>query len=195
MTKVHQNNRQDPKISRRNALIRSAQMLGYGLSAGLASTLLDSCNREDPGFHPRFLTMDQFADLGQLINTILPPTDIPGGLEVGVDRFTDLMLAEATNETDKNQFILGLDKIREKAKDRYDNPLRECEPEALSTLLKEAANEKESQFFFRKLKELALLGFFTSEKIGTEVLRYDPVPGAYQGCIEIAPGVTSWTIG
>ena len=35
-------------------------------------------------------------------------------------------------------------------------------------------------------KELTLLGFFTSEPGATQVLQYEPVPGAYHGCIPIA---------
>jgi hypothetical protein len=46
--------------------------------------------------------------------------------------------------------------------------------------------------YFRMMKELALLGFFTS-KIGcTEVLRYVEAPGRFDPCIPYTPGAPAW---
>ena len=50
----------------------------------------------------------------------------------------------------------------------------------------------EPAHFFRMVKELALLGFFTS-KIGcTEALRYVEAPGRFDACIPYAPGQPAW---
>ena len=49
--------------------------------------------------------------------------------------------------------------------------------------------------FFAKMKELTLTGYFTSEKVGKEVLNYDPIPGDYKGCRDIEEvGNVNWTI-
>ena len=40
--------------------------------------------------------------------------------------------------------------------------------------------------FYRKAKELTLLGDFTSKEIGKEVLVYDPVPGHYLSDIPLS---------
>ena len=45
--------------------------------------------------------------------------------------------------------------------------------------------------FFRRMKSLTLMGYFTSEKIAKEVLVYDPVPGTYIGCMPYN-GQNSW---
>ena len=34
-------------------------------------------------------------------------------------------------------------------------------------------------------RELVILGYFTSEEVGTNVLHYNPVPGRYNGCVPI----------
>ncbi|MEN9884744.1 MAG: hypothetical protein RLZZ420_1961, partial [Bacteroidota bacterium] len=39
--------------------------------------------------------------------------------------------------------------------------------------------------FFQQLKAYTVLGYCTSKPIATGVLNYDPVPGTYQGCLEI----------
>jgi hypothetical protein len=40
--------------------------------------------------------------------------------------------------------------------------------------------------FILMTKELTLLGFFTSQVGATQVLQYDPVPGAFHGCVPLA---------
>jgi hypothetical protein len=42
--------------------------------------------------------------------------------------------------------------------------------------------------YFQQLKQLAIFGYFTSEKGRTEGLRYTPVPGKYQGVIDYKKG-------
>ncbi|MGB3172933.1 MAG: gluconate 2-dehydrogenase subunit 3 family protein [Saprospiraceae bacterium] len=39
--------------------------------------------------------------------------------------------------------------------------------------------------FYRRLKSMVLMGYYTSEKISKEVLVYAPVPGDYMGCVPI----------
>jgi hypothetical protein len=46
--------------------------------------------------------------------------------------------------------------------------------------------------YFTLMKQLTLLGFFTSKPGATQVLRYNPVPGKYEGCIDYKKGETSW---
>ena len=47
----------------------------------------------------------------------------------------------------------------------------------------EADNERP---FILTLKELTMLGFFTSEPGASQVLQYSPVPGAYKGCVPVS---------
>ena len=46
--------------------------------------------------------------------------------------------------------------------------------------------------YFTLMKQLVLLGFFTSKPGVTQVLRYVPIPGKYEGCIDYREGDTSW---
>ncbi|HEY2465321.1 MAG TPA: gluconate 2-dehydrogenase subunit 3 family protein [Steroidobacteraceae bacterium] len=55
----------------------------------------------------------------------------------------------------------------------------------------DAASPQPSHYF-RMMKELALLGFFTS-KIGcTEALRYIEAPGRFDACLPYTPGQPAW---
>ena len=46
--------------------------------------------------------------------------------------------------------------------------------------------------YFRMMKELALLGFFTSEAGCTQALRYIEVPGRFDPCLPYTPGESAW---
>jgi hypothetical protein len=48
--------------------------------------------------------------------------------------------------------------------------------------------------FLFVVREFALLGFFTSERIGKEVLVFDPIPGGYKPCIPLSEVGNAWTI-
>ena len=46
--------------------------------------------------------------------------------------------------------------------------------------------------FVRILKDLTLVGFFTSRIGATQSLAYEAVPGGYRGCLELRPGQKAW---
>ena len=46
--------------------------------------------------------------------------------------------------------------------------------------------------YFRMMKELALLGYFTSAIGATQALRYVEQPGRYDPCVPYKPGEKLW---
>ena len=61
------------------------------------------------------------------------------------------------------------------------------------TRLAQASKNQEGTFFYQ-LKELTVVGYFTSETVGKTVLHYDPVPGRFDACVPIAEvGNVNWT--
>jgi hypothetical protein len=50
----------------------------------------------------------------------------------------------------------------------------------------------EPAHYFRMMKELALLGFFTSKLGCTEALRYVEAPGRFDPCLPYSPGEPAW---
>ncbi|MEN0007070.1 MAG: gluconate 2-dehydrogenase subunit 3 family protein, partial [Bacteroidota bacterium] len=55
--------------------------------------------------------------------------------------------------------------------------------------------EKEDlQPWWLEVKGMMIGAYFTSEKVGLEVLAYDPVPGAYPGCIPLSEVGKSWSL-
>jgi hypothetical protein len=64
-------------------------------------------------------------------------------------------------------------------------------PEAKINPATQIASEPPSKYF-RMMKELALLGYFTSEIGATQALRYVESPGRYDPCVPYKPGEKDW---
>lgn len=56
----------------------------------------------------------------------------------------------------------------------------------------EKPREDPPRHYFRLMKELTLLGYFTSEIGQKQALRYNPVPGKYEGCVPYTKGEKAW---
>ena len=47
---------------------------------------------------------------------------------------------------------------------------------------------------FLRIREITIVGYFTSGEVGKDVLHFEPVPGIYQACIPLSEvGNVSWT--
>jgi hypothetical protein len=70
--------------------------------------------------------------------------------------------------------------------------------ELLTALDKEAKEFQKNKkpedptHYFTLMKQLTLLGYFTSEIGATQALRYVAVPGKYEGCIPYKKGDKAW---
>lgn len=57
---------------------------------------------------------------------------------------------------------------------------------------KQYEKQKMSPHYFTMMKQLTLLGYFTSEIGCKQALRYNPVPGRYEGCVPYKKGDKAW---
>ena len=56
----------------------------------------------------------------------------------------------------------------------------------------ETKKDGDANHYFGLMKQLTLLGYFTSEIGATQALRYIAVPGKYQGCVPYTKGDKAW---
>ena len=187
-------------MNRRDALKGTAMIMGYAITGSTVAALMQSCESGPKlSWTPAVLSKSQAQTLSALIDRILPRTATPGGLDVGTDQFIDKILASAFPENIQKGFAVGLDAFNEEAKSMQGKDFIKLEDSKKDEVVR-AFEEKSGPLpgvlwaynfadgndfpFYRMMKELALLGYFHSEKIGKEVLAYDPIPGSYQGCID-----------
>ena len=188
---------QNDSISRREAIRRTALMLGVAVTPSLFSAVMQAQAAAAMGnAAPRFLNAGQFAVVGAIAERILPKSNTPGARDVGVPAFLDLMYGEYLTEDEKTVFVAGLAEVEALSRKNGQQgfvQLTEAQQDAVLTKIADAA-QKQEKTFFHLIKELTLLGYFTSESIGKNVLHYDPIPGRYEGCIPLSDvGNKSWT--
>lgn len=197
-------------MNRRDAIISSSWLASYALTAASLSTLFSSCQAEAKlDWSPVFLSKNEAHTLAEVSETILPKTTTPGAKELGVPQFIDKMLKEVLGEGDQKAFVEGLKQIEAEAKEKHGKAFAECSVEernAMLLVLDEAAAKQppppsvwgislgapQPTPFFRQLKSLTLLGYYTAEEVGKNILRYDPVPGDYIACMPLKEGENSW---
>lgn len=191
------------RISRREAIQRVSTLLGAATFVG-GSALLNGCAAYDPAYihkQQRFTDQD-IALLDAVADTILPDTNTPGAKAAGVGRFIAVMVSDAYRIPEQRIFHKGLRSLERTCRRRYGNTFPTITPAQRVELVTELDQEQYQHMrtrtpdtpvhYFRLLKELTLLGYFTSEIGCTQAMRYRETPGRFDPCVPLAPGDTSW---
>ena len=198
-------------MNRREAIQRTALVLGYAVSAPLAAAVLNGCKaKPELTYVPKFLNEDLARLVSALTETIIPRTDTPGAIDAGVPGFIDDLLSTVYSNEQQNNFIDGITAFAIEAKSALGKNFEEATPEEqLSFVQKKnsetlsggatagsegwwAAGTGKDKPFFLEIKELTLLGFFTSEAGATQVLQYNQVPGPFKGCVPLTQVGKAW---
>lgn len=185
-------------MTRREALKHTALLLGAALSR---STLVCA---QTPGAHapdarPRSLSVPHFAAIAALAECLLPRTDTPGASDAGVPAFVDTFYGGFMTSAEKNLFVGGLDRLDDASRSGHGRDYAVLPSSAQADLLRALAlptATENDRAFLRLARGLVLSGYFTSERVGTDVLNYDPVPGVWESCIPVERvHNTAWTEG
>ncbi len=193
---MNTNTTTDSVINRREALRRTAWVMGGMLTAPTIAAILKGCTAETVlNWKPTLFTEMQAQAITRLADIILPKTDTPGAVEAGVPAFIEQVVKDCYTEEDKNRFIEDLNAFIANSEERYGKDFLHLSAEKQEAYLLEVhrlAVEKEKarkegykRPFILKCKELTMAGFFTSEPGATQVLQYVAVPGSYNGCISL----------
>jgi hypothetical protein len=118
---------------------------------------------------PRVLSPRQNATVVTLTDLIIPQTETPGAKAVGVDRFIDGVLHEASL-TDRDKFVRGLAWVDERSRSLFGTEFVEADAAQQTILLTRMADEdtraEEDQAgaeFFRAIKSMTISGYYTTE--------------------------------
>lgn len=191
-------------ISRREALRRVGVLLGGAVSAPTVAGVLSGCERDTgTGWTPTALSAEQNEMVDTISEIIIPATDTPGASAANVNRFIDAMVGESYLPENRDRFLSGLEDVNARAQDTFDASFVDCtseqQRELVGTLDKETFGEEAGEYdpdsppFFRMLKELVIVGYYTSEIGATEELKTNLVPGYYDGDVPYEEIGRSWS--
>jgi hypothetical protein len=180
-------------MNRREALKRTALLVGGAISLPTVSGVLSGCQPSGSDrWSPSTLSAQQNEMVATIAQHIIPETDTPGADAAHVNRFVDAILTGSYLPPDRDRFLAGLDAVDPQAQEAHSSPFLDCTAEQQRSLLTEmdtavfgpdAEFDPENPPFFRMMKELTLIGYYTSEVGATQELRTNIVPGYYDGCV------------
>lgn len=113
-----------------------------------------------------------------------------------------MMVSDCYSEQSQESSRKGLTKIRTNFQKEHNHMFMDAAVEERRAFLNnldsemntytQTKHEEYPEHYFRIMKELVLLGYFTSEIGCTEALRYVQTPGSYEACIDYEDGARAW---
>lgn len=199
-------------ITRREAILRVSAMLG-GVALVGQGAMLAGCARspqsgeapaddDAPGGDEALFSDKEIALLDEIAETILPATDTPGAKAAGVGPFMALMVIDCYYPAEQEIFKDGMQAIDRQSTEVYGGDFMSAAPAQRLALLEsldaeqlawmQSKTEDAPAHYFRMMKELALLGYFTSEIGYNQAMRYAETPGRFDPCVPYEPGEKTW---
>jgi hypothetical protein len=193
-----------PLLNRREAIARLALLFGGTVIGGEAFLRGTPAAGAEAGTvaanHPSFSAADR-ALLDEIGDTIIPTTNTPGAKAAGVGAFMVMMVAEYYDAEHQDIFRAGLGQLATACQAKYGRGFVELPPAERKEFLNALDTEQRAQakgavkappHYFLLLKQLTLLGYFSSEIGCTQALRYLEVPGAFHGDVPYKKGDRAW---
>lgn len=196
--------------------------IGLGSAALFTSSLflgtLSSCTSEPTvNWIPVFLTPEEAAQLEKICEGIIPKDDVPGAIEAGVPAHIDETLKVLTEAEESADIRKGMEVFVKNFNDTQDVSFNdattaqmtdyinglfksyEANPDKMRELWAgmngegEKPEEALEAFFVNNITDATVRSYYTSELVGEKVMRYDPVPINYEGCIPYEKGQKAWS--
>ncbi len=193
-------------MDRRELLHRASLLMGGAISASAATGILAGCvatpwmdGPTPMGATGNFLTPLEMATTTAMADQIIPKTDTPGALDVGVPAFIDRMLASYYQQREHDIVRAGLTKVNADSQALRGVSFPQLTSDEQIALMKRYDREQYDYtrananmqpppppHFFRLVKELTILGFCTSEPGATKLMYYNQSPGPYRGDLPLS---------
>jgi len=211
--------RQTIGMTRRAAVQRVAALMGVAALAGgerlfarsFEPAVIEQAMTQGAGA----FTAADVALLDEIAETILPETSTPGAKAAKVGAFMALMVTEAYDEPTRKVFQQGLRQLDDVCRQAHGVAFMQASASQRLSLVEALDREQdavmedrgpkrrvrapaappesdEPAHYFRLMKELALLGYFTSEIGCTKAMRYVESPGRFDPNARHAPGDKAW---
>lgn len=188
-------------MKRRHAIKQAV----LSVMCAMCAASLAGCRKSDQGSRNDSLSSSDIrAIIDQLTEIILPETDTPGAKTSGAGDFVMKALNDCYPEKDRERFFAGINELDRSCRARFGNPFLRCTANQQFSMVEELDREALGfririrtrllgyYNYFRTLKKLTLLGYFTSREGATTALSYEQIPGRWIACEVIKPGQKGW---
>lgn len=166
---------------------------GAALAVPLSGSLLTACKKvvhvEDSSYTTQFFNKEDFSLAQNLLNFILPKTDSPSAVDVGVHQIMDTMVGSVYSPSQRQKFSASFDALKPFC-------ISQSDLEQLKDVI--TSSEEKDQMVksaFLELKQQSIAYYLSTEEIATTYLNYLPIPGKYEACISLESiGGKAWAL-
>jgi len=184
-------------MNRREALRNIGLGTGFVMLSSPLLTMLQGCTEARETWIPQFLSVEEGQFLTRIVDIIIPKTEgLPSATEVNVPEFIDTYWNEVLLEDERKKQKQAISKMVESVKFENNKEIGEISDEAYKEVLdvyilnkgdidpQRDANPNNSDFItdyelLDGLKWMTINAYCASERVGENVLNYDPIPAQY----------------
>jgi hypothetical protein len=181
----------------RRELLKMVALATGGVVIG-GEFFLAGCKNKDASVAGISFSQNDIAFLDEIAETILPKTNTAGAKDAKVGKFMTMMVNDCYNEPDQKIFHEGMSKLDDACSKMHGHSFMKADAghrkELLTSLDKEAKeytkNKKpeDPNHYFQMIKQLTLLGYFTSKPALEQNFNYQMVPGRFDGSMPYKKG-------
>ena len=171
-----------------------------------------SGTKTEAGFTPANISL-----LDEVGETILPATSTPGAKAAQVGEFMKMYVTNCYSQAEQDEFTKGIVALQDRCQQKFGKSFMDCTPQQRAELLTELEQEakkhndelaekekpayeelkKKNQsdkfvaapvHYYTMMKQLTMLGFFTSKEGASQAMRHVAVPGRYDGALAYKKG-------
>lgn len=121
-----------------------------------------------------------------LIDTLIPKTNTPGALEMGVDKYVKAMISTMHTDEDQKEFYNQLGGFNNYVEKEYQFGFSELSSDGRAKCLSSLETEEDEKLrnFYGLIKNYTVQGYTGSEWYMTEKAGYQYAPGYGHGCVD-----------
>ena len=181
----------------RRELLKMVALATGGVVIG-GEFFLAGCKNQDAAIGGATFSTGDIAFLDEVAETIIPKTTTAGAKEAEVGKFMTVMVNDCYDTADQKIFHEGIKKLDDACNKAHGHSFMkasaEHRKELLTSLDKEAKEysktkkKEDPNHYFTMIKQLTLLGYFTSKQGLEQNFNYQQTPGKYDGAVPYKKG-------
>jgi hypothetical protein len=182
-------------MDRREALALTVTLLGTTIVG--SQVFLGACSAPEKA--NTLLTEADIPLLNAISDMIFPKSESsPGAGDAHVGKFIQAIVSECYSVEQETDFVSGLREMEKKIQGQFGMPFTALAPADQHAILAEydvearAYEAEDKPHFYNRIFQLTTWGYFISEPGATKALRYNPVPGRFDGCVPYHEGDKAW---